>query len=77
MRVGPKGRALLPSDLRAAMGLAEGDLIVATLKDGVLRVESQKQVIRNIQQDLRRQIGDRSLVDELIAERRAAAARGE
>ena len=38
--LGPKGRVLLPADLRAAMGLAEGDVITGWLKDGELRMPS-------------------------------------
>ena len=77
VRLAPKGRVLLPADVRAAMGLAEGDLILAWLKDGQLRLESQSRAITRIQDDLRRRVGDKSLVDELIGERRAAAVRGE
>jgi bifunctional DNA-binding transcriptional regulator/antitoxin component of YhaV-PrlF toxin-antitoxin module len=77
MRVGPKGRVLLPSDLRAAMNVAEGDLIVGSLKEGVLRIETQRQAIRNIQEQLPQKGRGKSLVDELIAERREAANRGE
>ena len=77
LRLGPKGRVLLPADIRKALGLAEGDLILAWLKDGNLRLESQRRAIEQIQKDLHQRIGDKSLVDELIAERRAAAARGQ
>ncbi len=77
LKLGPKGRVLLPVSVRAAMGLAEGDIILGWLKDGKLTLESQAAALKNIQEQNRRRAGGRSVVDELIAERRAAAARGE
>ena len=40
LKLGPKGRVLLPASVRAAMGLAEGDIILGWLKDGKLTLES-------------------------------------
>jgi len=77
LKVGAKGRVLLPADLRSELGLGEGDTILGWLKDGELRLESQARTLQRIQEEGRRRRGDRSVVDEFIAERRAAAARGE
>ena len=77
LKLAPKGRVLLPAKMRAALGLEVGDRIVAWLKDGEVRLESQRCALEKIQKDGRRLAGGRSVVDELIAERRAAAARGE
>jgi AbrB family looped-hinge helix DNA binding protein len=77
LRLGPKGRVLLPAELRTSLGIQEGDVLLGWLKDGELRLESQARALRKIQEEGRRLRGDRSVVDELIAERRAAAARGE
>src|SRR5450759_5592938 len=47
--LGPKGRVLLPADLRAAVGLEEGDVITGWLKDGELRMHSHLHGLRKIQ----------------------------
>ena len=47
--LGPKGRVLLPADMRAAMGLEQGDVITAWLKDGELRMHSHLHGLRKIQ----------------------------
>ena len=47
--LGPKGRVLLPADLRQAMGLQEGDVITAWLKDGEVRMHSHLHGLRKIQ----------------------------
>jgi bifunctional DNA-binding transcriptional regulator/antitoxin component of YhaV-PrlF toxin-antitoxin module len=74
--LGPKGRVLLPADMRAAMGLEEGDVITAWLNDGDLRMHSHRHGLRTIQAEaagLAQGKGNAS--DELIAERRAEAAK--
>jgi AbrB family looped-hinge helix DNA binding protein len=77
LKLGPKGRVLLPAELRTGLGIREGELIVGMLKNGELRLESHARALKQIQEEGRRLRGNRSVVDELIAERRAAAARGE
>lgn len=77
LKLGPKGRVLLPASVRAAMGLVEGDTVLGWLKDGKLTLQSQRAALKTIQDQNRRRAGGRSVVDELLAERRAAAARGE
>lgn len=74
--LGPKGRVLLPADLRAAMGLEEGDVITAWLRDGEVRMHSHLHGLRKIQTEassMARGAGYAS--DELIDERRAEAAK--
>jgi bifunctional DNA-binding transcriptional regulator/antitoxin component of YhaV-PrlF toxin-antitoxin module len=74
--LGPKGRVLLPADLRAAMGLAEGDVITGWLKDGELRMHSHLHGLRKIQTEASSMAkGTIYASDELIAERRAEAAK--
>jgi AbrB family looped-hinge helix DNA binding protein len=73
--VGPKGRVLLPADMRDAMGLKEGDVITAWLKDGELRLHSHLHGLRKIQAEAASIArGSGYVSDELIAERRAEAA---
>lgn len=77
LKLGAKGRVVLPLEMRTAMGLDEGTLILAWLKDGKVSLESQQRALKKIQEENRRLAGGRSVVDEFIAERRAAAARGD
>ena len=74
--LGPKGRVLLPVDMRAAMGLKQGDVITAWLKDGEVRLHSHLHGLRKIQDEASSIAkGTVYASDELIAERRAEAAK--
>jgi hypothetical protein len=58
------------------MGLRPGDVVIMSLEDGVLRIESQLAGIRRIQQEFRKFATPGSLAsDELIADRREEARR--
>ncbi|MDO8878892.1 MAG: AbrB/MazE/SpoVT family DNA-binding domain-containing protein [Pseudolabrys sp.] len=75
---GPKGRVLLPADMRAALQLAEGDIITAWLKDGEVRMHSHLHGLRKIQSEAASMAkGSGYASDELVAERRAEAAKEE
>lgn len=74
--LGPKGRVLLPADMRRAMGLEEGDVITAWLKDGEVRMHSHLYGLRKIQAGAPSMPNGRAQAsDELIAERRAEVAK--
>ena len=74
--LGPKGRVLLPADMRATMGLEQGDVITAWLKDGEFRMHSHLHGLRKIQVEASSiAAGSVYASDELIAERRAEAAK--
>jgi bifunctional DNA-binding transcriptional regulator/antitoxin component of YhaV-PrlF toxin-antitoxin module len=74
--LGPKGRVLLPADLRAAMDLEQGDVITAWLKDGEVRMHSHGYGLRKIQVEAASMAkGAVYASDELIAERHAEAAK--
>ncbi|SEN64814.1 looped-hinge helix DNA binding domain-containing protein, AbrB family [Sphingomonas gellani] len=70
------GRVALPADIRRAMGLSEGDTVHFELDGEELRVRSARTALKRIQDRLR-PYGIETLraSDELIAERREAAAR--
>ena len=69
------GRLLVPAQLRKELGVGPGDEMFMAVVDGTLHVWSQKQAIVRAQARVRELTGGkRSLVDELIAERRAEAA---
>src|SRR5260370_36901560 len=47
--LGPKGRVLFPADLRKALGLEQGDVITAWLRDGEVRMDSHRDRLQKIQ----------------------------
>lgn len=70
------GRLQVPADMRRAMGLQDGDVVVFELKDGELRVTPYRDIIKRVQERLRKYVPEgESIVDELIADRRAEAER--
>ena len=72
----PNGRVVIPASMRAALGLRGGDQLVARIVDGAVVLEPLDAAIRHAQAMVRRYVPEGSgLVDELIAERRAAAER--
>ena len=76
LKVAANGRVVIPAAARAAMRLDAKGIITAVLDDGVLKLTSPAVAIAKLQQLVReRDTGKGSLVDELIAERRAEAER--
>ena len=65
------GRIVIPAAYRQALGLHVGDEVILRLEDGEVRIFTRYQAIRRAQELVRRYIPEeRSLADELIAERR-------
>lgn len=76
LKVDAGGRILIPSAVREAMGIGEGDAVLAWLEDGELHVVSPQVALRQAQALARKLIrGAGTLADELIAERREEAKR--
>lgn len=76
LRIGAQGRVVLPAGLRAALGIGEGSTVVAYIEgEGRLVIESPEAIQRALLAEWSEVAGAASLVDELRAERRAAAAR--
>ncbi|MBX9826674.1 MAG: MraZ N-terminal domain containing protein [Xanthobacteraceae bacterium] len=78
LKLGAKGRLLLPAEMRAALGLQEGELVTAWQKDGEVLLHSHLHGLRKIRDEARalaQATGYAS--DELIAERRAEALKEE
>ena len=70
------GRVQLPAAMRNAAGLADGDTVVLELVDGEIHLRSQKAMLARVRARLRPYVEEgTSVVDELIAERLAEAAR--
>ena len=75
--VGDRGRVVLPSDVRSALGLTAGSrMLLSTERDGSLRLRPYRSVAdhgRGMLAGLAP--AGESMVDELLAERRREAAR--
>lgn len=66
------GRIVIPAEYRQALGLQVGDELIMRLEDGEVRIFTLRQAIKRAQELVSRYLPqDRSLADELIAERRA------
>jgi bifunctional DNA-binding transcriptional regulator/antitoxin component of YhaV-PrlF toxin-antitoxin module len=74
LKVDAGGRVLIPSPVREAMRVGEGDTVLAWLEDGALHLVSTE-VARRQAQELAAKLmrGAGGLADELIAERREEA----
>ena len=79
LRVGDRGRVVLPAELRERLDISENDRLLARIEeDGSLRIITTRAAWGSVQGILNRMyphLEGRSLADELIAERRAEAAR--
>lgn len=74
IRLGERGRLVLPAEVRKQLNLREGDQLVVTVQpDGSLRLMSPRQIVRETRGLYRARAGRRSLTDEVIAQRRAEA----
>jgi antitoxin PrlF len=77
LRLGKQGRLVIPAEVRAALGLSPGDRLHLQLSGQQLVLERPQDAVAEL-----RGLGAsipkaRSLVDELLAERRLAAAAAE
>jgi AbrB family looped-hinge helix DNA binding protein len=75
LRIGAQGRLVLPSAMRRALGIKQGDELTARIDGGRIVLEPRGELLRRMQDELRGSRGKHSLVDELIAERRREAPR--
>ena len=71
------GKIVIPAELRREFGLKDGDTLVFEREGNSLVIKTYEQVVREVQATFKAMKSDpnRSMVDELIAERRAEAAR--
>ncbi len=72
--LGQQGRLVIPADVRAALGLAAGDQLHLHLSGSRLVLERQQDAVAELRGIAAAVPPGRSLVAELLAERRAAAA---
>lgn len=74
-QLGERGRLVLPAQLRRALGLGAGDNVVLELEGEEVRLVPSRTVAARFRGLLGERFRERSLVDELIAERRGEAER--
>ena len=72
--LGKQGRLVIPAKVRAALGLEAGDRLHLHADGSVLVLERPADALSDLRSLTRDVPSSRSLVDELLEERRAAAA---
>lgn len=72
--LGQQGRLVIPAEVRAALGLSPGDRLHLHLAGGRLILERPQDAVSELRRLGKTIPQTQSLVDELLAERRAAAA---
>src|SRR5262249_15928711 len=76
VELGAGGRLVIPAPMRTALGMKEGDKVLVRLEGNELRIYTYEEATRRAQEMVRSFLSPGvSLVDELIADRRAEAAR--
>ena len=76
VHVDDAGRIVVPARFRKSLGLEPGDPVTVTLEGDILRVRTIQATLEKARAIMRKKNPKkRSLVDELIAERRAEAAK--
>ena len=74
-KIGAGGRLGIPAAFRNELGLRVGDDVIISCTDGEIRVSTIHERVRRVQEFINDRIVPRgpSIVDELIADRRAEA----
>ena len=76
VHVGAKGRVVLPAPIRHALGLEEGVELLARIEGTAVVLEPRSAAIGRLQALVRSSVPAQTLlVDDLLAERKAAAVR--
>jgi AbrB family looped-hinge helix DNA binding protein len=78
LKIGEAGRIVIPAEMRAAMMVKPGDTVTAEVTDGEFRIVSPGVALKRIQafaKEFKAKNPGVSVVDELIADRRAEARR--
>ena len=76
VKMASNGRLVIPTELRAALGMGKGGSFLASLENGSVRLRPLADVVAQVQAEVRRYVPPgTSLADELIEERRREAER--
>jgi AbrB family looped-hinge helix DNA binding protein len=70
--IAANGRVVIPAEIRRELGLEDGDELLIRVEGGRIVLETRDELLRRMQAEFQAAAGSRSLVDELIAERRLA-----
>jgi AbrB family looped-hinge helix DNA binding protein len=74
LKVGPKGRIVIPAGFRRALRIEPGSVLVGHVEDGRLILERREAILQRLQARFAATVpAGISLADELIAERREEA----
>lgn len=72
MKMSEGGRVVIPAEIRKTLGINDGDIVLWELVDGEARLTTKRERMRRAQALVRQYVPEGvSLVDELVAERRA------
>jgi len=71
--VGAQGRLVLPAETRRALGIESGQRLTVIVRGRTVLLEKPEDATRELRELGRGLQPDRSLVDELLEERRSAA----
>jgi len=78
VHVGPQGRLVIPAQLRRELRLQAGETLVARVEEDRLILERPRAALGRLQRAFRAAVPEgTSLVDELLADRRAEVSRDE
>ena len=77
VRLSANGRVCIPADVRASLGLKEGDLLVLNASEDGIVLRTREQAIRKAQALSRKMLEGKPncTVDDFIADKRREAAR--
>lgn len=76
LRVGPQGRVVIPAEMRRQLEIVPGETLTAHIESDRLIIERREHVLERLRSELREATPKgRSMVDELIAGRRAETER--
>ena len=67
----PGGKVVIPAELRRDLGLKPGDTVVIEREGDALVLKSYLQVVREVQAEFRKMVGEDYSVDQFLAERKA------
>lgn len=70
VRLGVKGRLVLPKAVRRALGIEEGDRLLLVVREGKVELLSAREAVRRAQGMFAHLAPGRSLAEELIQARR-------
>lgn len=76
LRIGPQGRVVIPAEMRRILEIQPGETLMAHVEEDRLVLERREQILERLRGELRGTApAGTSMVEELIAERRAEARR--